>query len=358
MQTISFIRPLLGAVGTLSLLCSIPSPASAQIVWSETGGLPGENINSVWGTSPNALFASGGYRTLDSYDGSSWTASSHPSGANRYNLYGVSASEIYSAGQASYQTGNLMKYDGANWSTVFSTSQSELIDVWTDGSGKIFVTGDGRFYGFDGSLWSEIPTGLATGYNTNRLGSVWGTSASNVYATGYNGNLLHWDGTSATVTQPFGSGIGFNDITGTSASNIFLVGQGGNAFHFNGSVWSPIATGTTADLYGVFAMSGGKVLVSGAGGSLFMTDGVSFTQIASGTSRDLYGIFGLHEGDTDYWWVAASGNGRTEGGVILTGTEFVSGSTVPEPATLVLLATGLITLAGRRRMGSPVRQRT
>ncbi len=179
---------------------------------------------------------------------------------------------------------------------------------------------------------------------------MWGSSASDVYAVGYHGNFLHWNGSSLGVSTPFGTGTTFNDIYGTAADDIYMVGSAGTAYHYDGLTWSAINTGTTSDLYGVYALSPSQVMISGLNGTLLMGNGTSFTPIPSGTTRHLFGIYGLQNGNTDYWWVGASGVGRTEGGVILAGTATVrAGVDGAEPATLTLMATGLATMAAVRR---------
>lgn len=337
----------------IALLAFLAPTVQAQISWTTITGLPGENIMDVWASSPSNVYASGGYRTLNHFDGTDWSAEAHPSGANRYHLYGISPNEIYSAGQAGYQTGNIMKYDGTLWSTIYSTPLTEIVDVWSDGAGNIFAVGDGRFFKFDGFTWTEVATGLSTGFNVDRIHSVWGTDASNVYAVGYNGNFLHWNGSTLSVSNPFGTGVRLNQIAGGSSDNIWAVGSGGSAFHFDGTSWTQMTTGTSADLFGIFLMTPTELLISGAGGTLLKGYGTSLAQIDSGTDRDLQRIQGLREGDMDYWWVAASGVGRLEGGVILYGTETIPSSAVPEPATLTLTAMSLgsLALARRRKRG-------
>lgn len=351
MHTLPKFRAVLGASLALSALLACPRIAVAQITWTLTTGIPGENLQSVYAGAVDNVYASGGFRSLSNFDGTTWSAMVHPSGANRYALYGASATEIYSAGQVGVGTGNLLRFDGSSWTTMFSTAQTELTAVWADGGGKIITVGDGRFFVYDGSLWSQVATGLSTGFLTDRLNTVWGTSASNVYSAGRNGNLLHWDGSVLNVSQPFGTGVTFTDMTGTSAGNILLVGLGGKAYRFDGTTWQPINTGTTVDLHGVHAISSTTALVSGAGGALFLTDGTTFTPIPSGTTRDLFGIHGFQQEGLDYWWVAASAPMGPLGGAILSGIgpSQVPGEVVPEPATMTLVASGLVALAAARR---------
>ena len=55
---------------------------------------------------------------------------------------------------------------------------------------------------------------------------MWGTSASNVWASGYGGVLLKWNGSSWT-TLASGSSQALNAVWGTDAVNVWTVGSQG-----------------------------------------------------------------------------------------------------------------------------------
>ena len=58
------------------------------------------------------------------------------------------------------------------------------------------------------------------------------------------GTILHYNG---SAWSPMTSGTTFvlNGIWGSSGNNVFAVGEGGTILHYNGSAWSPMTSGTT-----------------------------------------------------------------------------------------------------------------
>ncbi|MCP4115135.1 MAG: hypothetical protein GY737_06935 [Desulfobacteraceae bacterium] len=66
--------------------------------------------------------------------------------------------------------------------------------------------------------------------------SIWGTSNYNIYATGNNGLILHWDGDTWTpMDTPTNEPI--VDIWGRSSRDIYAVGGSGTQLHYDGSEW-------------------------------------------------------------------------------------------------------------------------
>ena len=59
------------------------------------------------------------------------------------------------------------------------------------------------------------------------LTSVWGSSSSDVYATGDNGTLLHYDGVAWKSTPGIGIDKQINKVWGSSSDNFFLLGGDG-----------------------------------------------------------------------------------------------------------------------------------
>jgi photosystem II stability/assembly factor-like uncharacterized protein len=57
-------------------------------------------------------------------------------------------------------------------------------------------------------------------------------------------------------------------VWGASATNVYAVGTRGAILHFDGSSWSPMTTGTTATLYGIWGTTPTTVFVVGENGTI------------------------------------------------------------------------------------------
>jgi hypothetical protein len=71
---------------------------------------------------------------------------------------------------------------------------------------------------YDGTSWSTVSIGTVP-----ILWSIWGSSASNVWAVGDNGAILHYNGTSwSSASSPTLQLL--NSVWGTSSSDVWAVG--------------------------------------------------------------------------------------------------------------------------------------
>ncbi len=90
----------------------------------------------------------------------------------------------------------------------------------------------------DGWGWQNpLPQG-------NKLYGVWGSSATDVFAVGYVGTILHYNG-SAWSAMSSGTTEYLHGVWGSSAIDVFAVGISGTILHYNGSAWSAMTSGTT-----------------------------------------------------------------------------------------------------------------
>jgi len=91
---------------------------------------------------------------------------------------------------------------------------------------------------------------------TQILNGIWGTAANDVYAVGYGGTILHYDGSNWT-RMTSGTTAMLSAIWGTSSTNIFAVGFEhdttftGKILRYNGTSWSTMATLPNIELNGV-----------------------------------------------------------------------------------------------------------
>ncbi len=153
-------------------------------------------------------------------------------------------------------------------------SASSASDVWVVG-GKESVQGDYGFaQHFNGHVWTVVPFPA-----TANASAVVDLSATDAWAAGGYGAIIHWSGSSWTTTVPGSNKVGLNAITALSPTDLWAVGfDYGTTFpndrtfaeHFNGTTWSAVPTpspgaaiGGSDDLNGVSSAAGGHVFAVG-----------------------------------------------------------------------------------------------
>ena len=199
--------------------------------------------------------------------------------------------------------------DGWCWSTptpqgnlLFSVSGSSASDVWA-------VGGAGAIVHWDGRSWAEVPSG-----SQDPLSSVWSASASDAWAVGYNAAVLHWDGSTwspaiGVPTPPAGC---FSDDTiwsavwGSGPSDVWIVGLCeapklfGAAIHWDGSQWTPF---TLPEGFGAVWGTGPNDAwaIGSDDADLFHWDGQSWTTVSTGQSSQHGGTAIWGASSSDLW---------------------------------------------------------
>jgi hypothetical protein len=134
---------------------------------------------------------------------------------------------------------------------------ASLTDVYVAADRQVASVNHGVMLHFDGANFTEqtLPAGV------EQLDSVWGTSATNIYAISRDGLLLHstGDGTWTAVTLPAGALA--NDVWG-AAEDLFVASSVG-LLHFDGKRWDPVSLGSEVN----------AVRVTGAGNAVHVIDG-------------------------------------------------------------------------------------
>ena len=262
-----------------------------ELIWK------GANLQGVWGTSSNDVYAVGVDGAIGRYDGTGWSAmtggTSEDLGVvcgrsfeSLYAVWGTSSNDIYAVGDF----GTILHYDGTEWHEMTSGTGTYFRAVWGTSSSDIYAVGYYDILHYDGSVWGTMRTGTSS-----PLMGVWGTSSSDVYAVGYNGTILHYDGsvwgamTSGTSSHLWG-------VWGTSSSDVYAVGSGGLILHYDGTSWSEMTSGTSS-LSGVWGTSSSDIFAVGYEAMILRYDGTSWSEMASGTSSDLSGVWGTSSSD-------------------------------------------------------------
>ncbi len=133
--------------------------------YSLDGGPFGYDLNAVWGTAANNVYAVGAGGKILKYDGSSWSEKTSGTSSDLYAVWGSSATDVYAGG-----AGGTIRHTtngGTNWTAETSTSSARLNAIWGTGSGSIYAAGnaDGSvstLLRWDGSSWTRIGGGAGT----------------------------------------------------------------------------------------------------------------------------------------------------------------------------------------------------
>jgi Bacterial Ig-like domain (group 2) len=232
-----------------------------------------EGVQGLDGTSDDDVWATCGYRCVFHYDGSAWSRSSIDAGANVYRPFSRGAAEVYFAGQASYMSGDVLRYDGTPISQLLTYGE-ELFGVWAYATDSGFACGEGVMLWFrPGEPIQKITAGLSETYQSpDRFETGWGTSATNMYCAGASG-LYRFDGASMSqvVATP-----NLLHVRGTSASDVWVVGRNGALQHFNGVTWGAVDAGQgSADLLGVAPVAADEVFATDAN-HVYEYDGIAW----------------------------------------------------------------------------------
>jgi len=129
----------------------------------------------------------------------------------------------------------------------------------------------------------------------NHLRGVWGTSASDVFAVGANGTILHYDGNDWS-SMASGTTNNLNGVWGSSANYVFAVGANGTILHYNGTAWTSMTSGTTSNLNGVWGRPGYGVFTVGDNQNTILryigSIWASTTLPGYCSSEELFGVWG------------------------------------------------------------------
>jgi hypothetical protein len=261
-----------GDGGTIVHCTGLETPATTACA-IEAAGLTTADLFAVWVNQLGAetsevgrgevIAVGAGGTVLSRAPGGSWSrVAQGVSGGTLRAVFGLRSGDIYAAGER----GTFLFRNGGAWQTVTFTS-SNLGGVFASDDSHLFVAGAG------GEIW----------FNDIRGGE--GPAPQ-----------VHWrqvGGRVPTREQLYGVG-------GTSASNVYAVGTGGTVLHKSGDAWRREAQGLiSSELYGVTVVSANEIYAVGEGGVILARrDGIWRREGEGVTSNPLQAIF--NDGTTVY----------------------------------------------------------
>ncbi len=267
--------------------------------------------NGMWASGPDDVWLLTKARKdndLWHWDGHAWKRSDPGTRYELYALHGSGKDDLWVVSS----TDLILHWDGHAWTPQEPLpTYVEHQGVWAAAADDVWSVGFSSENGwgpprhthverFDGSDWRTLATA-----DFGALNSVWGAAADDVWLGGDAGALAHWDGHELRFQRAaVAADVDVQFIHGTAGNDIWAVGTKGTILHFDGSSWSSVASGTSVDLWGVWA-STGQAWAVGSKGTILRWQGSGFAPVASGTDKQLNAVWGSSA--TDVWALGNNG---------------------------------------------------
>lgn len=218
--------------------------------WTRQGTPTTATLNAVWSASATDAFAGGDNGTMLRWNGSSWSAMSFPSTSSVYGLWGSGSTNVY----AVTSSGQIVRFNGSSWSVV-ATASAALWSIHGSSANDIVAGGEsGTVLRFNGSSWTSLNAST-----TGTLAGIFALGPSSYLSVGANaagsagiaflGSSGGWNATST------GSPRVLVSVWGTSATDVYATGEQGTILRYNGSSWATMNSGTADLLWSVSGAS-------------------------------------------------------------------------------------------------------
>lgn len=265
-----------------------------------SGTLSGVGFVYALGSGPAGLFAVGAGGIIQQRVGGAWRSPSNFGAIdNLSGVHGTAADDVWVVGQS----GRTAHFDGQSWTydALGGTNNTHLSAVFASSRDVVWVADQsGQLIRRAGGTWSSV----ANIDNTTFYG-VWASSETDAWAVGgENGDsaLLHkTQGGSTPYAMPGGGTL--RAVAGLSATDVWAVGDRGVILHWDGSTWSPEVSGTTSNLLTI-AISAGEIYA--AGGTVLHREGGAWRSLGPATGeQDVNSI--ASDGAGGVWFASHNG---------------------------------------------------
>jgi hypothetical protein len=209
-----------------------------------------------------------------------------------------------------------LHFDGSQWTVsmlTFFNNPLSLRSVWGSSASSVFAVGSlcGFLYfaRYDGADWTLAQLDCPGGFGGGGLASVWGKSATDVFAVGTEGSafsnepivvVFHFDGNHWNYQYRQQCACArLNGVWSSSATDAVAVGDSGVVLHFDGATWirepaRSVSTNLKA-VWGTRVGGSNRIFAVGDLGTIIFFDGSSWLAQSSGTTAPLYGVWGSSE---------------------------------------------------------------
>lgn len=271
---------------------------------------------SVWGSSANDVYVVGGSlgntplsALAMRFDGDGWTDLAPPGDDSFWWVTGSGPGEVWMVGE----NGRIAHYDGAAFTAHDFATSATLWGAWALSPTNIWVVGGTPLGGTtepndlvlhgDGDSFTQVVLPEQLGKS---LYKVWGTSSDDLYVVGESGTIWHKRGDDWTNESGAATSTLFT-VFGCSASEVYAVG-GFDVLHTTGDGhWEPVVVDLSNSVNGVSCAAPGSPALAGAGGlKQRLIDGTWIDEFTDPPYADLHATWA--QGDGVFWVVGGDFN--------------------------------------------------
>ena len=249
---------------------------------------PGVGITESWGCSSTDIYCVGSFGQILHYDGAEWTEMTSGTVSHLRDLWGFACDDVFAVGD----TGTILRFDGDEWARMESPTTETLLGVWGSSPDTVYAVGsNGTVLAFDGVEWTKMNSN-----STNDFFVVWGTAGDYVFAGGRDG-MMFYDG-NTWESFDFTPRYVLMGMWGTARNNVYAADGTNVLKHYDGSEWTDIWTRVGYPFMNICGFSENNIFASGYDGLVARYDGTSWTGYSLGDFK-LSGIWGT--ADDDLW---------------------------------------------------------
>jgi hypothetical protein len=222
----------------------LPGDTPADTTWEWVNPSPqGNRIRGMGGTANDDVWLVGDGNTVLHWDGERWNDERRGlRGIDLYSVWAAGRNDVWAVGDHG------VRYRFNDYAPAVSLYE------------RLSEPGGGVILHFDGTAWTPDPT-----IGTRWAHAVSGTSSSNVLALLEGGDIARYDGKAWAIAN---AGAVLRDVWASSATNAWAVGPKGALMHFDGTAWRRVAkmdgsltdpAAESNDYYGVWGASADDV---------------------------------------------------------------------------------------------------
>lgn len=195
-------------------------------------------------------------------------------------------------------TGEFLQHTAPTTDSVFGVWGADSDNIWAVGGDLENQEGGGFIWRYDGDQWSAVDASAAIGDKLPLLYKVWGRSASDVYAVGRTGLILHFDGNTWKQVATDTARTLFT-VHGDE-TDVIAVGGLGDAVieELEGDAFVNRAPANLLQVNGIYVRGLGEAVAAGNDGTIVKRSAAGWNAVITGfsTTRDFHGAWMDPEG--------------------------------------------------------------